>query len=81
MDEFKLINQIKEDLCYVSVNLPSELKSSRFPTQVHRKNLKATDPFGLPMNRAYVLPDFHNIMQGYVKPVDQPPREDEQVGV
>ena len=79
MDEFKLIDQVKEELCYVSTDILKEMKNSRNPKNYTRKNFHAIDPFGLPTKRSFVLPDFDKIHKGYLKPHDQPAYENEQV--
>jgi actin-related protein 6 len=39
----------------------------------------ALDPFQNPLRRSFVLPDFQSILQGYVKPLDEPSQDFEQV--
>ncbi|RKP27628.1 actin-like protein ARP6 [Syncephalis pseudoplumigaleata] len=57
MDETYLVNQIKETCCYVSADLYADLRICR------------EDPRSNPIVQAYVLPDFVNTHQGYVKQV------------
>lgn len=63
---------MKEDLCYVSSNLMSDLKMAR--TQ------RLLDPFGGRLKKKFLLPDFASVMRGYVKPDDELPSVDDQVG-
>lgn len=53
MDETYVINQAKEDTCYVSLNFKDDMKiaSQHGPQNTIVKN--------------YVLPDFNNIRRGY----------------
>ncbi len=69
---------MKEELCYVSRNMKSELLNSR-SRDGRFSNQSAQDPFGEPLKRCFVLPDFHSIMRGFVKPLGSPSIEAEQV--
>ena len=55
MDEFMLINDVKEKLCFVSANVDTELREAR-----SRKSLNWFD-------RNYVLPDFVNTSEGSIE--------------
>lgn len=68
MDEYKLMNQVKEELCYISDNVPAELKFQKSHGTVERQQFK----------KFFVLPDFQSIHRGYVKE-DGHLRADEQV--
>ena len=79
MDEFLLMNQVKLDLCYVSADPISELRASRLKGS-HRSDPTAVTQYGERLRQFYVLPDFHTVLKGYVKPQDDPPSPNEQVG-
>ena len=53
MDEFFLVNQIKEKLCYVSMDFSRDLQLCQ-----SRRN---------PIRREYILPNGSNILHGHVK--------------
>ena len=53
MDETYVINQVKEDSCYVASNFKEEM----------RKSVSKTND----IVRDYVLPDFTTIKRGYLK--------------
>lgn len=55
MDETYVINQVKEELCYVSTDFNSDLKIA------NRKGKENS------IVRDYVLPDYANIRKGYAK--------------
>eukprot|EP00605_Chrysophyceae_sp_TOSAG23-4_P002038 GSChrysophyteH1.ASY1.ANO1.2257.1 assembled CDS len=59
MDEYKLMDQVKETLCYVSDDFHRDLNA------VHLSHQK-------PQKGGFVLPDFQSIMQGYVRQDHQP---------
>jgi len=65
MENTYLMNHIKQDLCYVSKNIMEDLRKS----SESNKRLR----------REYVLPDFVNSMDGYVRSVDTPPKMGEQI--
>lgn len=52
MEETHVINQVKEDVCYVSQDLQKDMDIS----SSSRNNTNVTN---------YVLPDFNNIRRGY----------------
>jgi hypothetical protein len=81
MDEFKLIDQVKEELCYVSTDMIGELKRTKVMRNGARRAIDTEDPFGLPLKRNFVLPDFQSIQRGYVKPYDEMMRDSEQVNM
>lgn len=55
MEETHVINQVKEDTCFVSQDLKEDMKISTLGSD---KNTIVTN---------YVLPDFNNIRRGYLK--------------
>lgn len=63
MDEFQLVNDAKEALCYVALD---------FKTDVARLRQRRSG-----LRREFVLPDFHTTMRGYAKQDDQPNKESE----
>ncbi len=74
MDEFRLMNQVKEELCYLSEDFPAVLgKYSRMSIREKLQN----NVFS--MKKLFVLPDFQKVMKGYVKPDDSPIDPNEQV--
>jgi actin-related protein 6 len=79
MDEFKLIDQVKEELCYVSTHLQLELEQTKVMKKNVRRPVDTKDPFSLPLKRNFVLPDFVSINRGYTKPHNEPVRDSEQV--
>ncbi|XP_018327820.1 actin-related protein 6 [Agrilus planipennis] len=59
MDETYIINQVKEDSCYVSLDFKEDMKIAGLQGESNT------------IIRNYVLPDFNNIRRGYVqKPED-----------
>ena len=70
LDETYLINQVKEDLCFVSTNFwdDMEIAKKKFPENT--------------IVRDYVLPDYSTIKRGYIRPIEKmgtKPAENEQV--
>ncbi len=59
MDETYVINQVKEDVCFVSNNFKKDMEVS------HEKGEKNH------IARDYVLPDYTTIRRGYVLKPDQ----------
>lgn len=57
MDETYVINQCKEDICFVATNFESKLKEC----EKNKHNKVARD---------YILPDFTNVKRGYVRKPD-----------
>ncbi|XP_075228741.1 actin-related protein 6 isoform X2 [Lycorma delicatula] len=64
MDETYVMNQVKEDSCFVSQNFMEDMWIAR------RSNEIARD---------YVLPDFTSIRRGYVRPVGEPDEGGHQI--
>ncbi|XP_014666700.1 PREDICTED: actin-related protein 6-like [Priapulus caudatus] len=58
MDETYVMNQVKEDVCYASLELYKDM-------EIARKKGKANTNM-----RDYVLPDYAHIKRGYTKPAD-----------
>eukprot|EP01035_Chromulina_nebulosa_P022047 gene22047-28540_t len=67
MDEFKLMDQVKEELCFISKDFKSDFKALRNKNKSHFINT-----YNRNLKQHFVLPDFQNIMRGFVKPDDQP---------
>lgn len=65
MDETYVINQVKEDACYVSDNFRSDMLTTTY------KDKRNT------IIREYILPDFSTIKRGYMRN----PRTDEEKAV
>jgi len=72
MDEFKLMDAVKETLCYTSLDFHADLAA------VHLSNQKPKGgraprlaPFadyqGGLLRKGYILPDFQSVMRGYVR--------------
>ncbi|RYH13134.1 hypothetical protein EON65_36385 [archaeon] len=78
MDEFILMNQIKEQLCYVSDNLVKDLEEGRKLSRAQRVE-GMRDHLGGRLKKHFVLPDFQNVLKGYVKPDVEPIEPHEQV--
>jgi len=57
MDETYVINQCKEDICFIATNFDETLKEC----ESNRQNKVAKD---------YILPDFTNVKRGYVREPD-----------
>jgi actin-related protein 6 len=70
MDEFILMNQVKEQLCYVSDNIINDLELARRLTRAERAQR---------LRKHFVLPDFQNVMKGFVKPDSELITPNEQV--
>ena len=77
MDEFKLMDNVKEDLCYISNDFHTDLNSvalySSNQKGIHGRTGTAAGPIQDYTNRnnlkkGYILPDFQTIMKGYVRP-------------
>ncbi len=77
MDEFLLMNQVKEQLCYVSLDVIGELQGAKYSSRAMKNQL--TDPLGGKLRKSFVLPNFQTIVRGYVKPDDEPMVADEQL--
>ncbi|KAJ1615804.1 hypothetical protein T492DRAFT_606769, partial [Pavlovales sp. CCMP2436] len=58
MDESHMLNDVKEQMCYVSIDLAADLRAA-----ARRKPNAIT--------REFVMPDYISVTRGYVKPVDQ----------
>lgn len=68
MDETHVMNQVKEDACFVSQNFAQDMDIAR---KRDKENTIARD---------YVLPDFTTLRRGYVRSVDSSDKnETEQV--
>lgn len=70
MDEFALMNAVKEELCYVSSNILTDMSASRALGRAAR-SAQMRDHAGQRLRKHYVLPDFQTINKGFVKPDDE----------
>jgi len=62
MDDFRLVNEVKEALCYVAQNFEKDIKEVRKPAATNG------------ISKEFVLPDYQTTMKGYVRdpnPVQQ----------
>lgn len=66
-NETYLINQIKEACCYISRDFSDDLESTWKGTIGDRRDTYAT---GGGIAKDYVLPDYHNLKNGYVRDHD-----------
>lgn len=69
-------------MCYVSQNFMTELQSAKTLSKVGRNSAQsgASDNLGGKLKKQFVLPDYHHVMKGYVKPDDEAYDAKEQVG-
>ncbi|GFS66812.1 actin-related protein 6 [Trichonephila inaurata madagascariensis] len=70
MDETYVMNQVKEDVCYVSTDFWNELKVAKLRSKENT------------IVRDYVLPDYTVIRRGYVRPLEETtgkPKDNEQL--
>ena len=80
MDEFKLMDQVKEELCYVSPNFSRDLREARAEKDRRREGGEPmTDYSGGKLKKNFTLPDFSQIMRGYVKADDEEVEAGEQI--
>ncbi|KAJ1399596.1 actin-related protein 6 [Ochromonadaceae sp. CCMP2298] len=82
MDEFLLMNQVKENLCYVSSDFLGELTASKVVKGKRSRGQEKREPLdwlGGKLRKSFVLPDFQKVMKGFVKPDEEGPVEDEQI--
>jgi hypothetical protein len=71
---------VKDELCFVSLDLHRDLQAAKsFRRNQVKGSFPSCDPLGDPLKRFFVLPDYHKIKVGYVKPLDEPVTESEQV--
>ncbi|CAH1396441.1 unnamed protein product [Nezara viridula] len=66
MEETYVMNQVKEDTCFVSVDYMADMATAR-------KKYPGND-----IVRDYILPDFTNLRRGYAQTLDQPPVTEQQ---
>ena len=72
MDETYVINQVKEDVCYVSTDFNNDMRLAKLKD---KENTIVGD---------YVLPDYSELFKGYAKPQHESlgkPVDSEQVSV
>ena len=72
MDEFKLMDQVKEELCFVSASFQTDLTAVHLANQrpmgkTRKPPPPATDFRGELLRKGFVLPDFQTLMRGYVR--------------
>jgi len=87
MDDFALIDQVKEALCYITLDMAGELKESQYNklkgvnavTNADGTRRIAMDPFNGHMKKLFVLPDYHTVFKGFVKPDDEMELGNEQL--
>ena len=80
MDEFKLMDQVKEELCYVSSNFARDLKDARSGKERRGEDKEPTKDYrGAKLRKNFALPDFSEIMKGYVKEDDDEVQAGEQI--
>lgn len=65
MEETYVMNQVKEDSCFVSQDLMADMAKAR-------KKYPEND-----IVQDYILPDFTNLRRGYTRTLDQPPVTDQ----
>jgi len=76
MDEFKIIDQVKKDLCYISHDFNKELYNSK---RTPGSSQIILDTFGENLKKFFVLPDYQKIMRGNVKKDNEEAEADEQI--
>jgi|MDTB01.1.fsa_nt_gb actin-related protein 6 len=81
MDEFKLMDQVKEDLCFVSTDFQNDLRTASLARGKKRDDAHGSpkDYLGGKMRKSFALPDFSQIMKGFVKEDDAEIEQGEQV--
>jgi len=70
LDETYLINQVKEELCFVSTDLTKDFQTAK--ARIPDNNIM----------REYILPDYSNVRKGFVRPLKDTgtkPSSNEQV--
>ena len=69
MDNFKIVDQMKKDVTYVSLDFSKDLEGSKVTKDtVTGERLIPKDPFGNNLRKVFRLPDFATVMEGYWKP-------------
>lgn len=86
MDEFLLMNQVKEDLTFLSTDFMRDLKQAKQFTIAppgsgsrDRKVSTLKDTTGTLLKKLFVLPDFLEVRKGFVKGDTEIPEPQEQV--
>jgi len=83
MDEFKLMDQVKQDLCFVSTDFMRDIKlyqTAYGPGRGHNRNQDlSTTTVGAELKKSFILPDFQTTMTGYVPPNDYEIKPEDQV--
>lgn len=72
MDNFKIVDQMKKDVTYISLDFNRELNNSKV-TKDHVTGERSSpkDPFGNNLKKVFRLPDFATVMEGYWKEDDE----------
>jgi actin-related protein 6 len=66
MDNFKIVEQMKQDITYVSLNFTKELEGSKKSKDtITGERLIPKDAFGNNLRRVFRLPDFATVEKGY----------------
>lgn len=79
MDEFALMDQVKEQLCFLSADFAADIKLARLPVCATDRSSRMRDPWGGRLKKSFVLPDFKDTHRGYPLADDAQPKQDEQV--
>lgn len=69
---------MKEELCYISNDVVEDLKQAKYCSKAGKAAVML-DFYNGPLKRNFVLPDFHQILRGFVKPELEPISNNEQV--
>lgn len=70
MDESYIVNQIREDTCFVSLDFKRDLAQT-WTNRPRRDSRMATTTDSITLD--YVLPDYHNAIRGFARPHDPTP--------
>ena len=68
MDDTHLVNQIKEDTCFVSQNFRQDLEKCWKPDKTSMASTTKQLSLSQPTVVDYVLPDYHSSFRGHVRP-------------
>lgn len=77
MDEFVLMDQVKEQLCYVATDFTVDLKRAKLHSGRNASQFK--DPWNNRQKKSFVLPDFVDTFKGYPLADDVQQRPEDQV--
>lgn len=73
MDDTAVVNQVKEELCFCANEYVTELAQCQRDSTAEAKMQAHAAGVYPGLLREFVLPDYHTILKGYVKPVPQAP--------